>query len=295
MQLRNNTVYLALGAILLCVGVYLSSGFSVSSSDATPSVKSQLNEQSELKTKLDIEGALAKTAQADYSKEFTQSDTNSTSGLNQIDTTTETGIETGSSSKNRITDVSGLPLVKANVPKPQLAFGKNIEMTWEDFKNILQKFYTEGAPFRYSRTRTKAHFMGDWWVEHTGFSEDGHPLFKIIDLYGFSKESFNLTEEFYEYDLKELNNNDSYGEYAVDLENAIRDALYQFNSNIESLTCRQTKCLLKIRHEKDSNFNISTLSEKMKSLLLASNPESNCKVSWKVLKPHGNAIEVACQ
>jgi len=185
-------------------------------------------------------------------------------------------------------------LTKENVPAPFIAFDFNVRLTWQDYQVILEMFEKYGSPIKYDRESTENVSAGNWWIEHTGYNDAGESLFSIINLNSFTESSYKLTEDIYNYDLATLNGNDSLGEYNLDVENSARDALYASNSYAESIVCRSKKCLLKIRHSEDSDFDIVAFTEHVKSEMEKVNPDEECKVNWSPLKPAGNMIYVTC-
>ena len=187
-----------------------------------------------------------------------------------------------------------ISLTKNNVPDPFFAFEKNTNLTWEDFLLILERFERYGSPIKYSRLTTDEIFAGTWWVEHYGYNQKGEPLFTITDLNSFHKESYALNEDIYDYDLIELNNDESLGEYDTKMENFALDALSSFNANAETAVCRLSKCMFKIRHSEQSDFNIVVFTNQIKTKMEANYSNRECNVTWSSLKPDGNAIYVTC-
>jgi len=198
------------------------------------------------------------------------------------------------SKEQKVSSLVEFALTKENVPAPFLAFDFNVRLTWQDYQVILERFEKYGSPIKYDRESTENVLAGNWWIEHTGYNDAGESLFNIIDLNSFTESSYKLTEDIYNYDLDTLNGNDSLGEYNLDVENSARDALYSSNSSAESIVCRSKKCLLKIRHSEDSDFDIVAFTEHVKSEMEKVNPDEECKVNWSPLKPEGNMIYVTC-
>lgn len=210
------------------------------------------------------------------------------------ETDKETDSEADSDNKESNEVANGIVLNKENVPKPEFFHKMNVHLDINDYKAILEQFDQSGAPFKYTRSRSDKLFFGRWWIEHVGYDDSGLPLFEITNLLGFSKKYYELTNEFYDTRYQELAVNSALGEYNHSVENFARDGVINTGSYLESLMCRTSICLLKIRHTEQTEFDVMVFTKSLKAQLQKQNPNKVCQVERYPIKPHGNVIYVEC-
>jgi len=191
--------------------------------------------------------------------------------------------------------LNAITLTKGNVPQPFIVFDLNVRLTLQDYKNMLQHFEQFGSPIRYKRKESETISGGDWWLEHHGYNESGEPLFSITDLNSFTEQSFELTNKLFDYDIEELHNDSSFGQYNLEVENFAKDSLYSYGINADSVLCRANKCLIKLYHNDDSNFDIVAFTEQVIAHMLNIDAAKTCSSAWAPIKPNGNVITITCK
>ena len=191
--------------------------------------------------------------------------------------------------------LNAITLTKGNVPQPFIVFDLNVRLTLQDYKNMLQHFEQFGSPIRYKRKESETISGGDWWLEHHGYNGSGEPLFTITDLNSFTEQSYELTNKLFDYDIEELHNDSSFGQYNLEVENFAKDSLYSYGINADSVLCRTHKCLIKLYHVDDSNFDIVAFSEQVIAHMQNIDAAKTCSSAWAAIKPNGNIITITCK
>lgn len=195
---------------------------------------------------------------------------------------------------DKLNSVELITLVKENVPEPLMVADRNFHITFGDFLAIKELFEQYGSPIRYKRAITDELLPGEWWVQHKGYDEVGEPFFELTDMNSFSEKSYKIMEENYHQDLNELEGDESFGDYELELENFARDRLSAFDLDTESAVCRTTKCMFKIRNSNSTDFDIASFVDSMQARMQKANPDKYCSKSWSSLQPRGNIIYLNC-
>lgn len=195
---------------------------------------------------------------------------------------------------DNLSSIHLITMAKENVPEPFMVADRNVHITFEDFLAIQELYEEYGSPIRYKRATTDELLPGEWWVEHKGYNEVGEPLFELTDMNSFSEKSYQIMEENYHQDLNELEGDESYGDYELELENFARDRLSAFDLDTESAVCRTTKCMFKIRNSNSTGFDITSFVDSIQARMQKANPDKYCSKNWRSLLPSGNIIYLSC-
>jgi hypothetical protein len=201
----------------------------------------------------------------------------------------------------RPSGVVELTLTPENVPEPFIAFERNTNLTWQDFKEIKRRFEDEeGQPFEYYRNPTDTIGWNHWWVERIGVDEQGEDIYRLTDLLSFSESAFEILAKLQESEFEELYHQIQYGEISNALESFARELFPQYlvGSNsytLQPIVCRQLKCLIKATYDEQAKLDIATYARLLEDHMESQfETKHHCSSGWDTLKPNGNIIRVKC-
>lgn len=226
---------------------------------------------------------------------------NSSTQLSEANIPEEATVSAKSSSENGESGLSNaISLIKQNVPVPFIAFNKNFRITWEDFAELLAIFEAQGSPFRYERKSTGTLSSGDWYITHKGYDDQGNPLFAILDLNTFGEEANQINQYLFEEEFTNIHTSNDYGAFQPETENLIYDTIYDSLSGddidfqVTNLTCRESKCVLRIDHSQSTHLNVTALEQQIKTELSIMNPNKSCIYQRIPIASGGQMIEFRC-
>lgn len=203
----------------------------------------------------------------------------------------------------RPTGVVELTLTPDNVPEPFIAFERNTNLTWQDFKEIKRRFeQEEGQPFDYYRKPDGKLDWNHWWVERIGVNEQGEDIYRLTDLLSFTENSLEILSNILEGEFDQLYHQTEYGNLSPELENYAREAFPEYLQgstvySVSPIVCRQMKCLMKATYDKEeARLDIFKYSERLEEYMESTlNNGYRCSGSWDPAPPNGNIIRVECE
>ena len=196
---------------------------------------------------------------------------------------------------------NAISLIKQNVPSPFIVFDKNFRLTWEDFIELLAIYEAQGSPFRYTRSDSEKLGSGNWYITQKGYDEKGNPLFIILDLNTFGEEAEQMNQYVFEQEFINLNTSNDYGVFQPEIENLVYDTIYDSLSGddidfqVKNLTCRKSKCMLRIDYGQSTHLDIDTLQQRIQAALALQNPNKSCNHVRNPIASGGQMIEVICE
>jgi len=203
----------------------------------------------------------------------------------------------------RPTGVVELTLTPENVPEPFIAFDRNTNLTWQDFKEIKRRFeQEEGQPFDYYRKPDGKLDWNHWWVERIGVDEQGEDIYRLTDLLSFTESSLEILSKIFEREFEQLYHQTEYGNMSPELESYAREAFPEYLQgstvySVSPVVCRQMKCLMKATYDKEeARLDIFKYSERLEKYMESTlNNGYRCSGSWDPAPPNGNIIRVVCE